>query len=138
MGWAKANQHLEDFRKAANLGQTGLPEKTFDIVIMSETLEHLLNLPEVLTEVRRILKDDGRFLITVPYDIFMGPFFVLFNINCVYQGYFKGSQYHRYRCGHVNHFSISRLKSLLAANGFKVNDLSIVNGLNIYASAKKK
>ena len=138
MGWAKANMHLEDFRKCANLGKTGLPEKTFDIVIMSETLEHLLNLPEVLAEVRRILKDDGTFLITVPYDIFMGPFFVLFNINCVYQGYFKGSHYHRYRCGHVNHFSISRLKSLLAANGLKVNDLSIVNGLNIYAAAKKQ
>jgi hypothetical protein len=30
------------------------------------------------------------------------------------------------------------LKSLLAANGFKVNDLSIVNGLNIYAAAKKQ
>jgi SAM-dependent methyltransferase len=137
MGWAKANGHLQDFRKCANLGQTGLPEKSFDIVVMSETLEHLLNLPEVLGEVRRILKDDGTFLITVPYDIFMGPFFVLFNINCVYQGYFKGSHYHKYRCGHVNHFSISRLKSLLSAHGFKVPKVSIVNGLNIYAAAKK-
>jgi hypothetical protein len=58
-------------------------------------------------------------------------------VNCLYQGYVKGSTYHKYRCGHVNHFSISRLKNLLAANGFQTRKYSIVNGLNIYAAAGK-
>jgi SAM-dependent methyltransferase len=137
MDWAKRHQRLQEYRVCGSLGKTGLPNKSLDIVVMSETLEHLLNLPETLAEVRRILKDDGTFLITVPYDIFLGPFFILFNVNCLYQGYIKGSTYHKYRCGHVNHFSISRLRKLLAANGFQVRKLSIVNGLNIYAAAGK-
>jgi SAM-dependent methyltransferase len=137
MDWAKRHHRLQEYLICGNLGKTGLPAKSFDLVIMSETLEHLLNLPETLAEVRRILKDDGTFLITVPYDIFLGPFFILFNVNCLYQGYVKGSTYHKYRCGHVNHFSISRLKNLLAANGFQTRKYSIVNGLNIYAAAGK-
>jgi SAM-dependent methyltransferase len=137
MDWAKRHHRLKEYRVCDNLGKTGLPAKSFDLIIMSETLEHLLNLPETLGEVRRLLKDDGTFLVTVPYDIFLGPFFILFNINCLYQGYVKGSTYHKYRCGHVNHFSISRLRNLLAANGFQMRKYSIVNGLNIYAAASK-
>lgn len=89
MQWAKRHNRLVDYRVTGDLAQTGLPDKASDLVVMSETLEHIFNLPGVIAEVRRILKPDGRFLITVPYDLFLGPFFVLFNINCLYQGYVK-------------------------------------------------
>jgi len=135
--WAQKEKYLSDYILTDNLAKTGLPSKSFDIVIMSETLEHLLNLEEVLVEVNRILKDDGTFLITVPYDIFLGPFFILFNLNCLYTGFIKGSRYHRFRCGHINHFTKKRLHDVLQENNFKLISLSIVNWLLIYATAKK-
>jgi SAM-dependent methyltransferase len=137
MEWAVERKRLSSFRVTPDLSQTQLPDASMDIVVMSETLEHLLNLDQTIAEVGRILKKDGVFLITVPYDFFLGPFFVLFNINCLWQGYVKGSIYHRYRCGHVNHFTQSRLRETLRNNGFDLADLSIVNGLSLYASARK-
>jgi len=136
MQWAMRHDRLVDYRIAADLANTGLPDHAFDLVVMSETLEHIFNLPEVITEVRRILKPDGRFLITVPYDLFLGPFFILFNVNCLYQGYVKGSMYHRFRCGHINHFTKARLRQKLTENGFELERLSVPNRLTLYAVAK--
>ncbi len=136
MQWANRHDRLTDYHIAADLAKTGLPDHSFDLVVMSETLEHIFNLPEVITEVRRILKPDGKFLITVPYDLFLGPFFVLFNINCLYQGYVKGSMYHRFRCGHINHFTKSRLRATLVENGFALESLTVPNKLTLYAVAR--
>jgi SAM-dependent methyltransferase/putative flippase GtrA len=134
--WAKQHNRLADYRITDDLSKTGLPDNSFDVFIMSETLEHLLNLEQTLLEVRRVLKPDGVFLITVPYDFFLGPFFILFNINCLWQGYVRGSVYHQYRCGHINHFTKSRLKSALLAAGFKPQDLFVVNGMSLYCAAR--
>lgn len=138
LSWAKKNKCLEDFRVTTDLSQTGFPAKSFDLVVMTEVLEHLLDLKRTLAEVKRILDDNGAFLITVPYDFFLGPFFILFNLNCLYQGYLKASNYHRYRCGHVNHFTISRLKRTLLENGFMLERLFVVNSLLLYAVARKQ
>ncbi len=136
--WAKRNKRLKDFRVTADLSKTGLKPKSFDLVLMSETLEHLLDLKGVLREVDRVLKPNGKFLITVPYDYFLGPFFILFNLNCIYMGYVKGSLYHKYRCGHINHFTKGRLRKVLGDNGFELKRCFVVNGLLLYAVAVKK
>jgi len=135
--WSNENGYLSDFFVTPDLSQTGLPSRSFDIVIMSETLEHLLNLPDVLREVQRILKDDGVFLITVPYDFFLGPFFLLFNLNCIYMAYCRGSEYHKYRCGHINHFTKRRLRKCLSDHGFHLRGLFVINGLLLYGAAVK-
>lgn len=135
--WAQKEKYITHFITTDNLAKTDLPSKSFDIVIMSETLEHLINIEDVLSEVSRILKDNGTFIITVPYDFFLGPFFLLFNLNCLYTGFIKGSRYHQYRCGHINHFTKRRLRSLLKQKQFAVSRLYIVNGLLIYATAQK-
>lgn len=136
ISWAKRNGRLSDYRVCTDLSKTGLPDRSLDFVIMSETLEHLLNFEAVIDEVRRILKPDGMYLITVPYDFFLGPFFVMFNINCLYQGYVKGSVYHRYRCGHVNHFTKRHLRRVLSAHGFELTKVQVINGLSLYATAR--
>jgi SAM-dependent methyltransferase len=138
MRWAKQHGRLADYRVANDLSHTGLPDASFDIVLMSETLEHLLNLDATVAEVRRILKPGGTFLITVPYDFFLGPFFVLFNVNCLWQGYVRGSVYHRYRCGHINHFTRQRLREVLRHAGFEVAEMKVVNGMSLYAAAGKQ
>jgi SAM-dependent methyltransferase len=135
--WAKKNKRLAGFKVAADLSKTGLKAKSLDVVLMSEVLEHVFNHKETLGEVRRILKDNGTFLITVPYDFFLGPFFVLFNLNCLWMGYVKGSVYHKYRCGHIHHFTKSRLRKTLADNGFRLDKVFVVNGLLLYATARK-
>jgi ubiquinone/menaquinone biosynthesis C-methylase UbiE len=135
--WASLNGRLSDYYVTDNLAYTNLPSKKFDIVVMSETLEHISNIPETLFEVQRILKDEGKFIVTVPYDIFLGPFFILFNLNCLYMGFIRGSRYHKYRCGHINHFTKKRLRNTLKESGFKLNDIFIVNGLLLYCIASK-
>lgn len=135
--WAKKNRRLKDFKVCADLSRTGLKTKGFDIVLMSEVLEHVFDHRAVLGEVKRILKDDGTFLITVPYDFFLGPFFILFNLNCLYMGYIRGSEYHKYRCGHIHHFTKARLRRTLKENGFALEDVFVVNGLLLYARARK-
>jgi SAM-dependent methyltransferase len=135
--WARQNAYVTEYRVCSDLSSCGLASKSLDIVVMSEVLEHLQALPEVLTEVRRIMKDNAVFLITVPYDFLFSPFFFLFNVHCLYQGYVKGSKYHRQRCGHVNHFSKTGLVRLLTANGFRVTQLFVLNGLTLMAVAQK-
>lgn len=137
LDWAKRHGRVEDYRVCTDLAHTGLPAGAFDIVVMSETLEHILNLSEVLAEVGRVMKPDGVFLITVPYDFVLSPFFLLFNVHCAYQGFIRGSQYHKYRCGHIHHFNKRRLRRLLQRNGFEAGEMFIVNGLTLYASARK-
>lgn len=137
LAWAKRNGRLSDYRVCADLSQPGLPTATFDLVVMSEVLEHLLNGPDVLAAIKGLLKDDGKLLLTVPYDVFLGPFFVLFNLNCLYQGYVRGSDYHKHRCGHVNHFTRSRLRRVLVDNGFELERMFVVNGLLLYSVNRK-
>lgn len=137
LGWAKKHKRLKDFKVCSDLAKTGLKTKSLDIVLMSEVLEHVFDQAEVLQEVSRILKDKGTFLITVPYDYFMGPFFILFNLNCLYMGYIRGSVYHKYRCGHIHHFTKKRLREALEKNGFTLDKVFVVNGLLLYASARK-
>lgn len=135
--WAKRNHRLKNFIVTSSLSHTGLKSKWYDIVLMSETLEHILDLDGAVTEARRILKDDGVFMVTVPYDYFLGPFFILFNLNCIYRGYFRNSRYHKFRCGHIHHFTKRRLRRVLMTNGFSLRECFVVNGLLLYAAAAK-
>lgn len=138
LGWAREHGRLTSYTVCERLSETGLGTAGFDVVIMSEVLEHVLDHEAILAEVKRLMKDDGTFVVTVPYDFFFSPFFLLFNLNCLYLGYVKGSRYHRYRCGHIHHFTRSRLRRLLEDNGFEVESTTIVNGLLVYATARKR
>jgi SAM-dependent methyltransferase len=84
----------------------------FDAVVMSEVLEHLSDevLSSTLDEVRRVLKSDGRFIGTVPANE------VLINNRIVCPHCGEAS----HRWGHLQSFSIMRLRELLLANNFAV------------------
>jgi len=49
-------------------GQTlPFPDGHFDGVVSFEVFEHVFNLPAILAEIRRVLKDEGKLLISLPF-----------------------------------------------------------------------
>ncbi|NDC77356.1 MAG: SAM-dependent methyltransferase [Chitinophagia bacterium] len=43
------------------------PDDSFDGIFTSEVFEHVFNLPEIVTELHRVLKPGGRLLVTCPF-----------------------------------------------------------------------
>jgi len=82
------------------------PDCQFDVVVMSEVLEHLAVdvLNATLVEARRVLKPGGRFIGTVPADENL----LENRVMCPH----CGEPFHRW--GHLQSFSEGRLGSLLA------------------------
>lgn len=116
--------------------QIPLPDKAADLVIMTEILEHVEDLPKVLKEVDRILKKGGLLITTVPYDSFPSPHFPLFLAHCLYKGYVKGDPYYRQFCGHINHFSQKKMRALLNTR-FQVIEQFPEHLLHIFTVAQK-
>jgi SAM-dependent methyltransferase len=87
-------------------------DNEFDVVVMSEVLEHLSDevLSSTLVEVSRVLKPDGRFIGTVPANE------ALLDNKTVCPH--CGEVFHRW--GHLQSFSLPRLRELLLANNFEV------------------
>jgi SAM-dependent methyltransferase len=106
---------IESLRKQYALGdraQVGFsqsipfPDHQFDVVVMSEVLEHLTDdvLKATLGELGRVLKQGGRFIGTVPADENLID-------NCVICPH-CGEIFHRW--GHLQKFSEGRLHTMLA------------------------
>ena len=52
--------------RCEDLSHLSYPDASFDLVLTSETLEHVPDLPAALAEIRRVLAPGGRHLFTVP------------------------------------------------------------------------
>lgn len=63
---ALARRLLGDRVRAGDLESVRYPDRSFDVVLMSHSLEHMYHPVKVLAEVRRILDDGGRLVIAVP------------------------------------------------------------------------
>jgi ubiquinone/menaquinone biosynthesis C-methylase UbiE len=112
---------IDRLRKQYDLGaraQVGFSQSMpfqdseFDVVIMSEVLEHLTDdvLHSTLGEVRRVLKPNGYFIGTVPANEMLIDNQVLCP-HC-------GMSFHRW--GHVQSFSLLQLREALTSNNFTV------------------
>ncbi len=90
-------------------------DKFFDMVVMSEVLEHLddQTLRRSLKEVRRVLRDDGRFFISVPFNEQLIGGLVICP-NC-------GSDFHRF--GHVRSFDKKEIEATLLGGGFLIDEM---------------
>lgn len=55
-----------DYKIDLNSQKIPVADKTFDILVCLGTLEHLFYPKEVLREFRRVVKDDGLFILTIP------------------------------------------------------------------------
>jgi SAM-dependent methyltransferase len=86
-----------------------LPDAAVDVVICHHTLEHVLHPPEVLEEIRRLLKPAGRLPLYVPFEI--------------------EGQYEHFRPDEPNHhlysWNVQTLGNLVEEAGFKVSQAGI-------------
>jgi ubiquinone/menaquinone biosynthesis C-methylase UbiE len=63
----RARRHAPDVRLLEPDGTLPLGHGEIDLVWLSETLEHIPDVAHTLFEVRRVLRPEGRLLITVPW-----------------------------------------------------------------------
>lgn len=105
----------EDVTKTVSLSS-----KSADIVVMTETLEHLPDPSAALLEVHRVLRPPGVVIISVPYDTVFSLWRPLFALLCFVQGAIFGQEIYRRKCGHLRSYSPASLKDLLEKSGFEV------------------
>jgi SAM-dependent methyltransferase len=86
-----------------------IPDASLDVVICHHTLEHVLHPPEVLEEIRRLLKPAGRLPLYVPFE--------------------REARYEHFRPAEPNHhlysWNVQTLGNLVEEAGFKVSEAGI-------------
>jgi ubiquinone/menaquinone biosynthesis C-methylase UbiE len=91
---------------------TSLPykDRLFDCVLLIEVLEHIFDVPRLLSEVRRVLKDGGKaFITTTDFNLLKRMFISIF---CFERYFFPTNP-------HIRFFTRRSLKTLLTDAGFK-------------------
>lgn len=101
------SEHLEPILKSHNIEYikdlNTIENDSINIVVCHHVLEHVSNPPEVFKEIRRILCDDGKLLLYVPYE--------------------KERRYHHYNPNEPNHhiysWNVQTLGNLVCDMGFR-------------------
>ena len=86
-------------------------DSQFDIVVSSEVLEHLDNFPLYMQESYRVLKPNGKLILTTPYHG------LLKNLALCFWGFDK--HFCNYESGHIRFFSNKKLRQLAESAGFQ-------------------
>lgn len=96
---------------------------SFDVVFLGEIIEHVNDTHQALAEVKRVLKNHGLLLITVPNVMnFRDRVRSLFGILPRHLSGYLTSDPHLFE--HIRHFNKSSLKKLLENNGFEILEFS--------------
>lgn len=110
--------------------QKGLPfdSGSFDVVLMTEVLEHVFDTDALLSEVRRVLKSDGVLVLTVPN--------VCSLVSRVQVVLGRLPSYVEHHCrdgmaGHIRGYNLPAIKRQLAEHGFKI-DIIRTNAIAIW------
>ncbi|MGY4884240.1 MAG: class I SAM-dependent methyltransferase [Nanobdellota archaeon] len=94
--------------KKSDLIKTNYPNEFFDIITMNHVLEHTNNPHEIIIKIKRILKKNGIFILSVP------------NSNCLAYKLF-GKNWHQLDVPrHLINYSNKNLRFILEKHGFKV------------------
>jgi len=110
---------------AANLNaQFDLPfvHHSFDIIVCKDILEHLLEPLAILHEVRRVLRDDGYVIISVPNHFYLTMRIrMLFGANILWKslGHDHSKDYDEWDYMHIRFFSYGGFRRLLKAAAFR-------------------
>ena len=97
-----------------DIANVDLPTESFDLIVCSEVIEHLPNYKEVLSEVWRLLKKGGYFIISVPNNQRLK---IISCPHCLKKFY---------EDDHVNSFTKETLSKDLISAGFKVEYVQVL------------
>lgn len=117
--YAKEKGRLKDYF-VGNINHSSLKPDSVDIIVITETLEHIKNYPDTIAEIKRILKRGGIVIATVPYDTNLSLWKPLFAVQCFIQGNILGKDLYKKKCGHINHFSPKTIRKAFESQGFKI------------------
>jgi ubiquinone/menaquinone biosynthesis C-methylase UbiE len=153
--WEKYSNHSNFLAQSIDIQKIPFPDNSFDVVIANHMLYHIPNLPKALSEVRRVLKNGGKFYAATNGNGGMRPFLrdafkqVNPNLNTFAQNFSFNlengteilSEYfdHIQRCDYEDSLSITDtqdlidwLKSTISIASYSENDL---DGLYEYFEA---
>ncbi len=91
-----------------------ITREKFDLVILSEILEHVFDPIEVLKEVKKVLKSDGRIVITTP------NFLTWTNRIRFLFGDLRYTEQGMFDFGHIRWFTYRYLKEVLESAGLRI------------------
>jgi dolichol-phosphate mannosyltransferase len=87
------------------------PDGAFEEVIFSQVIEHIPPKPQIMEEIRRVLKPGGRLIIGTPdYD---RMFWVIL------EEFYNALKPEAYAHEHIAHYTLGSMRRLLAENGFR-------------------
>ena len=109
--------------------------ESVEMVVVTETLEHLLHYHVLIEEIRRVLKKGGVVISSVPYGRFPGLWGLFFPLWCRYKGWKDKDAYYRNRCGHAVSFNIRKLR--MAFSGFTFLEKRVVRLMTLFVVARK-
>lgn len=93
-------------------------DKTFDVIVCTEVLEHVLKPEQVLQEIRRVLKPDGIAIIEMDTGNFLFRLIWHWWTN-IRRGVWRDS--------HIHAFNTEKLESIIKRNGFLITKKQIFN-----------
>lgn len=106
------------------------PKESFDLIVCTETLEHVVDPSKVLNEIKRCLADDGIVVISMDSGSPLFKFIWFFWLKT------KGRVW---RYAHLHQFNRSELKKLLRKTGFKIEEQKVSHlGMEITFKLKKR
>ncbi|MBI2550675.1 class I SAM-dependent methyltransferase [Candidatus Woesearchaeota archaeon] len=120
-----------------DLNHTSLKDNSVDIIIISETLEHIPSYKDVIKELHRMLKPQGIVISTVPYDTNLSLWKPLFAVQCFVQGTLLGKELYKRKCGHVNHFSPASIRKEFENSRFTTAEQFHNKYLTIFTVSRK-
>jgi methionine biosynthesis protein MetW len=95
---------------------SSLVEGKFDVVLAGEIIEHVFDTDKFLRNVRSVLKEEGRLILSTPNLASLGRrIFLLFGRNPLIELTARKDD-----AGHIRYFTFGSLKKLLEENGFKL------------------
>jgi len=93
-------------------------KKYFDVIILADVLEHLIEPQKILNKIKYCLRDDGQILISIPN---------IRNIKAIYKVFIKGDFSYEERgifdYTHLRFFCRRNIKQLVIDSGFRIDTI---------------
>ncbi|WP_048150686.1 class I SAM-dependent methyltransferase [Palaeococcus ferrophilus] len=98
-------------------------DKSFDLVICSQVLEHLVRPYKTLQEINRVLKPKGIFIVDVPNHFgLLSRIHILFGGNLYrdHAGYWRNEKFFEWNWPHIRFYTYSGFRNFLSTYGFDI------------------